>query len=386
MLAETGDLYAWGDNRRGQLGLGNFISQAVPTKLTAINGEPVRFSKIATGLYTTLAVADTMALFEVEEFIPPPCREVSAGGVVIRLQEETSTQAPTRVPTKLGDELGFIPCIANVLTSAPTTKAPIKLLETKSPTAPISLSELLYSTAAPTIATNAPEFVYVGPFKGKGAVMNFTADPDFEGFITAAPTHEARRRARGAGMSSKAKPVVTANRSGDGSHLRRPLEYTGDDPLYLPSENWRVPAPGARKHTRTGRRQLLQSKAGKAATNQTKSPVKVENVTLSPTKFPTPSAINFVYVWGANEFGQLGIGSHVQQVTRPQPVSFMNHHKVIDLAVGPYSTGQQVMATCLCFERLVWHKDPAQRVQVYLFKNVAPANAATSFASELMYG
>ena len=225
MLTTNGELYAWGDNRRGQLGLGNFISQPVPTLLTAKNGQPVRFTNVATGLYTTIAVADRMALFEVQVFVPPPCKDMGSAGFqsgTIVLQEDKATPAPTRVPTKLGDELGFIPCVVATMTTAPTSKkAAIALRETKSPTAPVSLADLLSVSLAPAAATSAPEFVYIGPFKGKGAVVNYTADPDFEGFITAAPTDGGRRRLLGWDTAATTEPIVPLDRSAAGRSQRQ---------------------------------------------------------------------------------------------------------------------------------------------------------------------
>ena len=348
MLTTNGELYAWGDNRRGQLGLGNFISQPVPTLLTAKNGQPVRFTNVATGLYTTIAVADRMALFEVEVFVPPPCKDMGSAGFqsgTITLQEDKATPAPTRVPTKLGDELGFIPCVVPTMTTAPTSKkAAIALRETKSPTAPVSLADLLSVSLAPVSATSAPEFVYVGPFKGKGAVVNYTADPDFEGFITAAPTDGARRRLRGWDTSATTEPITPLDRSAAGGRVPRPLAYAGDGPVYVSSGTWKIRAPEARIRTSNAQRTLLQAKANsKNQTGVSQTTVDTGNATNSPTESPTPSAINFLYTWGANEYGQLGIASHVAQVTTPQAVSFLNHHTVIDLAVGPYSTGERAL-------------------------------------------
>jgi RCC1 and BTB domain-containing protein len=60
-LMESGEVYGWGYNGTGQLGLGNNVNQPVPAKLTHLSG--VIVTMIACGYAHTLAATDEGALY-----------------------------------------------------------------------------------------------------------------------------------------------------------------------------------------------------------------------------------------------------------------------------------------------------------------------------------
>ena len=60
-VLENGEVYAWGCNGNGQLGLGNNINQLNPQRVTALAG--VVCTRVVCGYAHTLAVTDEGALY-----------------------------------------------------------------------------------------------------------------------------------------------------------------------------------------------------------------------------------------------------------------------------------------------------------------------------------
>ena len=54
VVLENGEVYGWGYNGNGQLGLGNNINQLNPCRVTALNGLVI--SKVVCGYAHTLAL------------------------------------------------------------------------------------------------------------------------------------------------------------------------------------------------------------------------------------------------------------------------------------------------------------------------------------------
>ena len=68
-VLENGEVYGWGYNGNGQLGLGNNINQLNPQRVTALQGVVV--TSVVCGYAHTLAVTDEALVNIVQEFGPP---------------------------------------------------------------------------------------------------------------------------------------------------------------------------------------------------------------------------------------------------------------------------------------------------------------------------
>jgi len=61
-LSNTGEIYSWGSNAEGQLGLGNKVDFALkPTKIPYLDAIPITF--IACGAYHTIAISKSGVVF-----------------------------------------------------------------------------------------------------------------------------------------------------------------------------------------------------------------------------------------------------------------------------------------------------------------------------------
>lgn len=58
-LSEDGDIYSWGDGVNGQLGLGYVVEQLTPKKITTISEGEVKFKKISAGKEHSLALSNS---------------------------------------------------------------------------------------------------------------------------------------------------------------------------------------------------------------------------------------------------------------------------------------------------------------------------------------
>lgn len=58
-LSENGDIYSWGDGANGQLGLGYVVEQLEPKKISNFSSEDVVFTKISAGKEHALALSDS---------------------------------------------------------------------------------------------------------------------------------------------------------------------------------------------------------------------------------------------------------------------------------------------------------------------------------------
>jgi len=91
-VLENGEVYGWGYNGNGQLGLGNNINQLNPQRVTALQGVVV--TSVVCGYAHTLAVTDEGALY--------------AWGANSYGQLGTGNKANSCTPTKMGEDLGRI--------------------------------------------------------------------------------------------------------------------------------------------------------------------------------------------------------------------------------------------------------------------------------------
>ena len=91
-VLENGEVYGWGYNGNGQLGLGNNINQLNPQRVTALQGVVV--TNVVCGYAHTLAVTDEGALY--------------AWGANSYGQLGTGNKANSCTPTKVGEDLGRI--------------------------------------------------------------------------------------------------------------------------------------------------------------------------------------------------------------------------------------------------------------------------------------
>ena len=55
-LTEQGQVYSWGLNRYGQLGVGNLSSELGPVKVMGLNGFPNKIVFVASGAWTSFAL------------------------------------------------------------------------------------------------------------------------------------------------------------------------------------------------------------------------------------------------------------------------------------------------------------------------------------------
>lgn len=62
-ITDKGDVYAWGLNNCGQLGLGNKVDTGAPTLATALSGKKI--TAIETGLHHTIALATDGRVYSV---------------------------------------------------------------------------------------------------------------------------------------------------------------------------------------------------------------------------------------------------------------------------------------------------------------------------------
>eukprot|EP00095_Tigriopus_kingsejongensis_P000582 maker-scaffold372_size192401-snap-gene-0.50 protein:Tk00582 transcript:maker-scaffold372_size192401-snap-gene-0.50-mRNA-1 annotation:"rcc1 and btb domain-containing protein 1" len=95
-LLDNGEVYSWGYNGNGQLGLGNNINQLNPSKVTALQN--VVISKVVCGYAHTLALSDEGTLF--------------GWGANTYGQLGTGNKANSCCPTKVATEIGRIVDIA----------------------------------------------------------------------------------------------------------------------------------------------------------------------------------------------------------------------------------------------------------------------------------
>ena len=91
-VLENGEVYGWGYNGNGQLGLGNNINQLNPQRVTALQGVVV--TSVVCGYAHTLAVTDEGSLY--------------AWGANSYGQLGTGNKANSCTPTKVGEDLGRI--------------------------------------------------------------------------------------------------------------------------------------------------------------------------------------------------------------------------------------------------------------------------------------
>jgi len=91
-VLENGEVYGWGYNGNGQLGLGNNINQLNPQRVTALQGVVV--TSVVCGYAHTLAVTDEGGLY--------------AWGANSYGQLGTGNKANSCTPTKVGEDLGRI--------------------------------------------------------------------------------------------------------------------------------------------------------------------------------------------------------------------------------------------------------------------------------------
>jgi len=91
-VLENGEVYGWGYNGNGQLGLGNNINQLTPLRVTALQG--VVITSVVCGYAHTLAISDEGVLY--------------AWGANSYGQLGTGNKANSCTPTKVGEELGRI--------------------------------------------------------------------------------------------------------------------------------------------------------------------------------------------------------------------------------------------------------------------------------------
>ena len=91
-VLENGEVYGWGYNGNGQLGLGNNINQLNPQRVTALQGVVV--TNVVCGYAHTLAVTDEGVLY--------------AWGANSYGQLGTGNKANSCTPTKVGEDLGRI--------------------------------------------------------------------------------------------------------------------------------------------------------------------------------------------------------------------------------------------------------------------------------------
>jgi len=109
-VLENGEVYGWGYNGNGQLGLGNNINQLNPCRVTALQG--VVITSVVCGYAHTLAISDEGALY--------------SWGANSYGQLGTGNKANSCTPTRVGEELGRIVEIAathyNHISSALTQK------------------------------------------------------------------------------------------------------------------------------------------------------------------------------------------------------------------------------------------------------------------------
>lgn len=91
VLTDTGELFSWGYNGNGQLGIGNNTNQQQPAKVTGLNGKQIQ--KVVCGMAHVLALTDTGELYS--------WGANSYGQLGLGTTLNTST--PTIVPVMLGD-------------------------------------------------------------------------------------------------------------------------------------------------------------------------------------------------------------------------------------------------------------------------------------------
>ena len=91
-VLENGEVYGWGYNGNGQLGLGNNINQLNPCRVTALQGVVV--TSVMCGYAHTMAVTDEGGLY--------------AWGANSYGQLGTGNKANCCTPTRVGQELGRV--------------------------------------------------------------------------------------------------------------------------------------------------------------------------------------------------------------------------------------------------------------------------------------